>query len=237
MFTSDSFWLAGASGRGAAWPRCNQPAPPRLPGGGSQRAPRDPASFSTSGPKKRFKILPACQVLEMPEWPETRSPSEIPWPLAAGGAPAPPQNASRRAAHLCPRWRSCQLTKHPRRVAGWVAAATALLPAGRSLVAESPRTRAPQPAEPPPLPGPSLFPVASGCSTSRGLARGAAGWGASPKHLGRGEHPALPPPLPGVRSPPCPESAGRSHVMYISREALGVNQCILGEGKFFYLVE
>lgn len=56
---------------------------------------------------------------------------------------------------------------------------------------------------------------------------------------GRGEpqtpgqllHPG--PPCP----PPCPEAAGRSHVMYISREALGVNQCILGEGKFFYLVE
>lgn len=43
--------------RAAVWPRSDQPAPLRLPGGGSQRAPKDPASFSTSGPKKRFFFL------------------------------------------------------------------------------------------------------------------------------------------------------------------------------------
>lgn len=35
----------------------NRPAPLRLPGGGSQRTPKDPASLSTSGPKTQFFFL------------------------------------------------------------------------------------------------------------------------------------------------------------------------------------
>lgn len=77
---------------------------------------------------------------------------------------------------------------------------------------------------------PSHGHVRSGCSSPRAPALGQRGQG-EPQTPGQLLHPS-PPCLP-----PCPEAAGRSHVMYISREALGVNQCILGEGKFFYLVE
>lgn len=77
--------------------RFNRPAPLRLPGGDSRQTPEESGFTQWVGPQNAV-LLPACQVLEMPGWPESRSHSD---PSAAGGGvPAPPQNASRQAAHL-----------------------------------------------------------------------------------------------------------------------------------------
>lgn len=200
----------------------------------------DPASFSTPGPKKAV-LLPARQVLGTPGWPGKRSHGD---PLAAGrggGCPLLPKTLPRTrhvGTSLFPRWRrwwSGRVPLRPRRVplAGRGGGCRSLSPYWGGVTDGSRVPRAAGASRAPAAVTLLLPPITSGCSIP------------SPWPCASGDEPPLknprargtPSPPPPSAPPPCPESAGRSHVMYISREVSGVNQCILGEGKFFYLVE